>query len=434
MVFLIILALILLNGVFSMAEIALISSKKYRLENANKKESKSAKTALELRENPSRFLSTVQIGITLIGILLGIYSGDHLTDDLEIWLSGIPFLKNYASSLAVGMIVISITYVSIVLGELFPKQLGLSYPEKISILLSPFMKVVSILTSPFVWLLSTSNDALSKLFRVHAPKRNRISEEEIKSIIREGTNTGEVQDIEQQIIEKVFQLGDQKIGALVTHRNHLVTFETKESWQTIREKVEHQKHSAYPVCKNGNVDEILGVVLLKDLFPVMREEGTTDLSPLLKQPLYLNENTFVYDALALFKLEKMHYGIVVDEYGITQGILTMDDMLDALVGGATEIDYDATHITVRDEHSWFVDGQYPFRDFADYFQIDPSLVAPDEFNTVAGYIIQYHRTIPKIGTKIPIDSYTLEILDMDGQRIDKLLVRKNHTTNTISKK
>ena len=256
-------------------------------------------------------------------------------------------------------------------------------------------------------------------------KRNRISEEEIKTIIQEGTNTGEVQDIEQQIIEKVFQLGDQKIGSLVTHRNHLVTFETMESWKSIREKVKHQKHSAYPVCKDGNVDEILGVALLKDLFPLMLEEGTVNLSQLIKQPLYLNENTFVYDALALFKQEKMHYGIVVDEYGITQGILTMDDMLDALVGGATEVDYDATHITVRDEHSWFVDGQYPFRDFTDFFKIDPSLVAPDEFNTIAGYIMQYHRTVPKIGSRIPIDSYTLEILDIDGQRIDKLLVRKN---------
>jgi putative hemolysin len=420
---LIILGLVLLNGIFSMSEMSLVSSRKFKLESEKKKGNNGAKTALELSENPTKFLSTVQIGITLIGILLGVYSGENLKSDVTEFLITFKPIKDYASNIATGIIVVFVTYLSIVLGELLPKRLGMTYPEPIAILLAKPMKFLSKMTSPFVWLLTTSNDVLLKIMGIKKTTESKVSEEEIKSIIKESADGGEIQDIEHNIMERVFELGDRKVNSLFTHRNEIVYFTIDDTWEDIKHKINQEKHSAYPVTKSKDLDDILGIVLLKDLFTPTTDENF-DIRDYIKTPIYFNESTLAYRVLELFKKEKMHYGIVIDEYGTTVGIVTMDDFIDALVGDATEIEQEEYQITVRDENTWLVDGQYSAIEFIKYFDIELQEDFQIKFTTVAGLLIHINNTLPNLGDKFEIGNYELEVIDKDGQRIDKILVTK----------
>ncbi len=420
---LIIISLVLLNGMFAMSELSLVSSKKYKLESAKKRGSSGAKTAIDLSENPTKFLSTVQIGITLIGILLGVYSGENLTNDVKEILLQIPVIAPYAQSLSVIIIVIFITYLSIVLGELFPKRLGMTFPEPIIIIMARPMQILAKITSPFVWTLTISNDLLQHIFGIKKISESKVSEEEIKSIIKESAEGGEIQDIEQNIVERVFELGDRKVNTLYTHRTDIVFFDENDTWEVIREKINTEKHSAYPISTDKNLDRVIGIVLLKDLFSGNWEKDF-HISQYAKQPLFLNENMYAYNVLELFKREKMHYGIVIDEYGTTQGIVTMDDVVDALIGDVTEIDQDEYKIIERGPNSWLVDGQFSAIDFAKYFDLYFDEETRDEFTTVAGLIIYMSNHLPEVGDKITTGDYVLEVIDKDGQRIDKVIVTK----------
>ena len=420
---LIILGLVLLNGIFSMSEMSLVSSRKFKLENSKKKGSKGAKVALELSENPTKFLSTVQIGITLIGILLGVYSGENLTQNITDYLVQFDVIKDYAQDIATGFIVIFVTFLSILLGELLPKRLGMTFPEPIAILLAKPMKILSVITSPFVWLLTTTNDILLKVMGIKKTTDSIVSEEEIKSIIKESAQGGEIQDIEHNIMERVFELGDRKVNSLFTHHSDIVFFTLADTWEEIKNKINQEKHSAYPVSKTNNLDDIIGIILLKDLFtPSIEKEF--NIKDFIKQPIYFNETTYAYMVLEVFKKEKMHYGIVVDEFGSTQGIVTMDDVVDALVGDVTENDQVEYQIIQRNENTWLVDGQYSIIDFIKYFAIDLEEVYQLNCRTVGGLLIYNNNTLPEIGQTLEIDNYLLEIIDKDGQRIDKILVTK----------
>ena len=419
----IILILVLVNGVFSMAEMSLVSARKFKLENAKRKGSTGAKAALELSENPTRFLSTVQIGITLIGILLGVYSGENLTNDFQFFLDNIAFIKPYSHDVAVGLIVLFITYISIVLGELLPKKIALVYPESIAITLSKPMKIISLITAPFVWLLSVTNDFLLKILGIKSNLESKVSEEEIKSIIKESVDGGEIQEIEQNIVERVFELGDKRLKSLQTHRTDIIFFNLDDDFETISQKITTEKHSAYPVCTNHTIDEVIGIVLLKDLF-INDKTKPFHLKDYIKEPVYVNENTFSYNLLETFKSKKIHYAIIIDEYGSTTGIVTMDDVLDALVGDVTEDNQSEYSIFQRDENSWLVDGQYPLSEFMKYFKINDEEINTNPFVTVAGLFLDKSSSIPNVGDKIKIDTYRLEIIDKDAQRIDKIIVIK----------
>lgn len=419
---LIILLLVMLNGVFAMSELSLVSVRKFKLENAKRRGSSNAKIALELAENPTKFLSTVQIGITLIGILLGVYSGENLTTDFSQTISKIEILAPYADPIATGLIVLFITYLSIVLGELFPKRLGMTFPEPISMFVAKPMRLLSKITAPFVWLLSISNDFLLTLFGIKNTSESKVSEEEIKAIIKESAEGGEITDIEQDIVERVFELGDRRINTLFTHRTELVYFNLDESWDVVREKINNEKHSAYPVCRDNDLDDIVGMVLVKDLF-APKLELNFDLRKIYRKPLFINENSFAYQVMDLFKKEKMHYGIVIDEYGSTMGIVSMDDVIDALVGDTNESDLEEYQLTQRDENSWLVDGQYAIIDFVKYFDLD-TLLKTKGFTTVAGLMIHKTASIPDVGDKVTIENLQLEVVDKDGQRIDKIMVTR----------
>ncbi len=417
----IIIGLILLNGIFSMSEMSVVSSKKYKLEKAKKKGKKGANVALSLSEKPTYFLSTVQIGITLIGILLGIFSGDKLTEDLTKFIAKSSSLTHYAEEIAVGTIVVLITYLSIVLGELVPKRLGMAYPEQIAIIIAKPMQLLSILARPFVLLLAVSNDVILKIFRIKNIDNQSITEDEIKSIIKESADTGEIQNIEQDIVQRVFELGDRKVNTLFTHKSSIVYLNLEDSFELIKKKINDEKHSAYPVCKDDNIDDIVGIIIIKDLFVDFNEEKF-DLTNYIKPALFINENMTAYKVLEQFKKDRMHYGIVVDEFGSTIGIVTMDDIVDALLGNVTDQNQTEFEVYQRDEFSWLVDGQFAAADFVKYFDLE--LKQNDKYTTVAGLFIHEFDSLPIIGDKITLENFTLEVIDKDGQRIDKLLVTK----------
>lgn len=404
-----------------MSEIALVSSRKSRLESSAKRGDMNAKIALETANQPNRFLSTVQIGITLIGILMGIYSGENITDTLQLRIEQYPTFAPYSHTIAVTMVVVCITYFSLIFGELIPKRIGLAYPEKISKIMARPMKALTQVTSPFVWLLTNTGDLFIKFFKIKSTPDNKVTEEEIKQIIQEGTEGGEVQEIEQDIVERVFHLGDRKISSLMTHRNDIVFLDVNYTAESLRKKVSEELHSVYPVM-DGDKDNIKGVVFLKDLFTHIDDDHFR-LVDYIKEPKFLIENTSAYRALQQFKDTKIHFGMVTDEYGHIQGMVTMNDLLEALVGGADEFYKDDFSFEEREDGSWLIDGHYPFADFLHYFELDE--LSPDfEFNTLGGLILQELKHIPKPGEKIQWKEFELEVIDMDGARIDKLLVKK----------
>ncbi|WP_409070950.1 hemolysin family protein [Flavobacterium sp.] len=402
-----------------MSEIALISSRKSRLETAAKKGNKSAKTALDLANSPNKFLSTVQIGITLIGILTGIYSGDKITEDVEYFVSGFEAIAPYAHSVAVGIVVVILTFFSLVLGELLPKRIGLNHPEAIAKAMAMPMKVISIITAPFIWLLTTSTEFLLKILQIKPTADGKVTEEEIKAIIKEGTEVGEVQEIEQDIVERVFHIGDRKVNSLMTHRSSMVYLSMDDTLEEIKSKVLDELHSVYPVCEE-NLDEVVGVVFLKDLFANF-EKGNFDLRSIAREPSYFIEHTSAYKALENFKKTKVHYAFITDEYGVFQGIITLNDILEALVGDAADFDDDEYKLIAHEDGSWLVDGQYSLHDFLTYFDMD-ELTTDYEVTTVSGFIITELGAIPKEGDKLIWNKLEFEAQKMDGVKIDKILI------------
>lgn len=402
-----------------MSEIALISARKNRLETAAKKGNTSAKTALDLANSPNKFLSTVQIGITLIGILTGIYSGDKVTEDVKLFFEGFELTQPYAHSVAVGVVVVILTFFSLVLGELLPKRIGLNHPEGIAKAVAVPMKVVSTVTAPFVWLLTSSTDLILNVLKIKPTADGKVTEEEIKAIIKEGTEVGEVQEIEQDIVERVFHIGDRKVNSLMTHRKGVVYLSLDETFEELKEKVLGELHSVYPVC-NENLDEVVGVVLLKDLFANI-ETGDFKLNEVKQDPVYFIENTSAYKALENFKKSKVHYALVTDEHGMFQGIITLNDILEALVGDAADFYEEEFQLIAREDGTWLVDGHYSLHDFLTYFDLD-DLLNDYEVTTVSGLILTELGDIPKQGQKLIWNKLEFEVMDMDGVKIDKVLV------------
>ncbi len=402
-----------------MSEIALISARKNRLETAAKKGNTSAKTALDLANSPNKFLSTVQIGITLIGILTGIYSGDKVTEDVKLFFEGYEITQPYAHSIAVGVVVVTLTFFSLVLGELLPKRIGLNYPEGIAKAVAVPMRIVSTVTAPFVWLLTASTDLILDVLKIKPTADGKVTEEEIKAIIKEGTEVGEVQEIEQDIVERVFHIGDRKVNSLMTHRKGVVYLSLDDTFDEIKEKVLGELHSIYPLC-NENLDEVVGVVLLKDLFANL-EKGDFNLVEIKQDPVYFIENTSAYKALENFKKSKVHYALITDEHGMFQGIITLNDILEALVGDAADFYDEEFQLVAREDGTWLVDGHYSLHDFLTYFDLD-DLLNDYEVTTVSGLILTELGDIPKQGEKLIWNKLEFEVIDMDGVKIDKVLV------------
>jgi putative hemolysin len=411
-------ALIMLNGLVVLSEIALISAKKSRLDITAAKGDKNAKTALKLQEKPEVFLSTAQIFITVIAILEGVYSAERFNKYLVPPIENMGFVKPYAATIATVIIVILVSFLSIIFGELLPKRIAMIKAEQIARGSATPMYFLSRVTHPIVWLLTKVTNLIFKIFDIKQAEDNKVTEEEIKAMVSEGSEHGAIQEEEKEIIERVFHLGDRNITSLMTHRTDIVWLDVNESIDSIKEKIKESLHSVYPLC-DGDVDTIKGVVYIKDMYLQPDEPLTTH----LKKALFVPENNSAYQVLEKFKNTKIHYAFIVDEYGTIHGMITINDILKAIVGEMPEDEDDDYSIVERADGSYIVDAQIQFYDFLRRFEKTEWMNdGEQEFDTLAGFIIYERKHIPSTGETFDWRGFTFEIVDMDGHRIDKVIV------------
>lgn len=417
----IILLLILLNGVFAMSEIAIISARKHVLEKKSKGGHKGAATALKLATDPDLFLSTIQIGITLIGILTGIFSGEalggHLAKLFVEW--GTPMAV--ALPVAKILVVAVVTYMTLVFGELVPKRIGMASADGVAQFMARPVYWLSVVAKPFVWLLAKSTSWLVSLCGIKGDGA-KITEEEIKSIIQEGTEHGEVTKVEQDIMERVLLMGDLKVGSIMTHRADVAYIDVSADVEAIRDVFKTDLHDNYPVV-NSSLDDVVGVITLKELI-LHLNDSNFDLQSLMMPIQAVYEDMSIYDCLE--KLMAEHhagFALVYDEFGECQGVITLRDIFEGLVGVVNADEEDPQIVARADGNSWLVDGQCSFYDFLVYFDMEDVSDATD-YNIIGALILSRLGRFPETGEKITWNDFTLEVVDMDGVRIDKVLVTR----------
>ncbi len=417
----IIIGLILLNGLFAMTEIAMISARKSNLSTEAKNGSESARLALDMAERPDRMLSTVQIGITLIGILTGIYSGSKLAGGFADWMESLGMSEVYSESVAQITIVVIVTYLTLVFGELLPKRIGMSVAEKVAKFMVRPMNFLAAISSPFVWLLSKSTAFIFSLLGLHE-EGSKVTEEEIKSIIQEGTDNGEVQPVEQDIVERVFLMGDLTVGSIMTSKHDLVWFDIEMTADEVRKVMSEEIYENYPVA-DGDLDHVKGFASLKDLFIELNKPDFC-LKNLIQPATYFHENMSVYKMLEQMKSLNVCRGLVCDEFGGCIGIVTLKDMMEGFVGSmGEEAPDEASIIKCEGREAWLVDGQCSLYDFLTYFDCE-ELLEDNDFTTVAGLCLNQLDRIPATGEQFDWHHFRFEVVDKDEARIDKLMVTK----------
>lgn len=398
---------------------ALVSAKKNRLEAGAAKGDKNSKIALDLKENPEIFLSTTQIYITLVSILTGVYSGERFSIYLQPYIENINFLKPYADTVSIVIIVIIVTFLSILFGELVPKRIALMNPERIAKGIATPIKWLSSISYPLVWLLSSISSGIFKLFNIKPNADTQVTEEEIKAMINEGSELGTIEEEEKDIIERVFHLGDRNITSLMTHRTDIVWFDVNEEQSSVKEKIKEFQHSVYPVCSE-TIDNIEGIIYVKDMFL----KPDIPLKELMRKALFIPENNSAYQVLEKIKRTKIHYAFIVDEYGSLLGMITVKDILNAIVGEMPEEEDDEYEIIERNDGTYLIDGQIQFYDFLTKFDKTVWInEGENEFDTLAGFILHELKRIPSTGDTFEWRGFQFEIVDMDGHRIDKVLVK-----------
>lgn len=416
----IIIILILLNGVFSMSEIALISARKSRLTADARKGSKGAETALKLAEDPDRFLSTIQIGITLIGILTGLYSGAALAEDVGLMLQRAGLQPRLAHTLGQIGIVTIVTYLSIVIGELVPKRIGLAVANSAAKLIARPMRVLSIAAMPAVWLLSASTSLLVKLLGLKASD-NSVTEEEIKSLIQDGTDAGEVRKVEQDIMERALVLGDLRVLSIMTPKVDVSSLRLDMTAEEVREQLSAELHNAYPVYCNQNRNAVCGIVTLKQLILTLDSPGFK-LSDVVSDPVYFPESMSVYDALDQMKGKGVNFALVCDEFGDMAGVVTPSDILDGLVGIMPQQTTNPGIERNEADGTWIVDAQIPIYDFLNHFDLE-ELYSPASYSTLGGLILEELRRVPVDGDTLEWKGLSLKVLNMEGAKISRVEVK-----------
>ena len=412
--------LIIINGLLVMSEIALVSARKTRLEAMAKKGDQKAGAALALSENPEKFLSTAQIFITLIAILTGVYSGEKFGHLVQPSIEKIALLQPYAKTISTVIIVIIVTFLSIIFGELVPKRLGMLRAEKIARLVAGPMNFLSVVTYPIVWLLSKISQLFFKIFNIKTSGDNAVTEEEIKAMISEGSEHGTIEEEEKDIIERLFHLGDRNITSLMTHRTDIVWFDEQETVQDFKDRFDVLTYSTYPVC-NKVVDDITGVIFVKD---IVKASPATLLKDLAVQAMFVPENNSAYQLLEKFKSSQIHSCFIVNEYGTLEGMITLNDVLEAIIGEVPQSGQDEYGIVERHDGTFLIDAQIPFYDFLSHFEKTEWMNEGEhDFDTLAGFVLHELKHIPETGERFEWNGFDIEIIDMDGQRIDKLLVK-----------
>lgn len=429
----IVIVLILINGFLSMSEMAIVSARKSKLEIEHKQGNTKATDALKLSNNPDNFFSTLQIGITLIGILTGLFSGEAFAANLsEILSKWFPSISAYSFAISKTIIVLLVTYSTLVFGELFPKRLGLSKAETIAKFIARPMMVLSKICYPLVWVLAKSSTLVASLFGLNKTKDAPVTEEEIKNMMKESLEDGEIEEVEHDIVERAFNLSDRKISSIMTHRSEIIFLDIKESKECLQKKIEANVYNTYPVV-DGNVDNVIGFVHLKHLFANINKDNF-DLKKLLSKVSYFPESINVYDALEQFKRNRIKSGLIIDEFGSVVGIVSLKDIMEALVGEMLE-ENETGDIIKRDNNTYIIDGRYSFYDFLAFFDKEELFSDDTSFNTISGLIINTLHEIPHEGQKLEWENFVIEIIDMDGVRIDKVLVQINENIineNSIS--
>jgi putative hemolysin len=423
---LIVLLLILLNGLFAMAEMAIVSARRARLKHAANQGDRGAKVALTLAENPGRFLSTVQIGITLIGVLAGAFGGATLSKALAVWLAAeFPAAAEYAEAISIGAVVVSITFLSLILGELVPKRLALSRPEAIASRLARGMALLSRIAGPVVWLLSGATEIVLRLLPIRHGSEPAVTDEEIKVLMQQGAESGHFHPIEKSIVDMALRLGDRRVSALMTPRTQVEWLDLEDPLEETQQKIRESHYSRFPVAEGGR-RHIVGVVEVKDLLAGELAGRGFDVRAAMKPPLYIPESAPALKALETFRRTGAPIALIVDEYGDFQGIVTLEDLLEALVGDLPEPgQQEEPSVTQRADGSWLVDGMLPIDQLKDTIGLAH---LPDEdeasYQTVAGLVMDRLRRIPKAADWFEIDDHRFEVVDMDGRRIDKVMVSR----------
>lgn len=418
----IIILLVVLNGIFAMAEIALVSSKKVLLEDLAGKGSKGAKISLKLLEEPEKFLSTIQIGITLVGIVAGAYGGLALAEDVEPFFVKFNIPLEYIKELSLITVVAFITYLSLLIGELLPKTIALNNPEKISVKLAPLVYSLSVASAPVVSFLSFSTKILTKIIRVKKIDKPPVTEDELKMLIEQGRKYGVFEQKESEMVKSVFRFYDRKAYSVMVPRQEIVWLDCNKTIKEITETIYQNNFSKFPLC-NGSLDNTIGILHVRDFFLKHSNNNAVELKNIVVQPLIIPENLAAKDILEKFRETKIYIALVVDEYGSIQGMITLHDLIENVFGELPEITDKIEHdFFERADGSFLVDGSVQIDEFKDKFKIE--FDGEENYSTLAGFILYKLNKIPGLGDKFTFAGFEFEVVDMDGKRIDKVLVRR----------
>ncbi|MET3666765.1 hemolysin family protein [Caulobacter sp. 1776] len=414
--------LVLLNGVFSMSELAVVSARKARLQGFAERGDKGAKLALAMAEHPTRFLSAVQVGITLIGIFAGAYGQATIAGALDKWLEGFPPIAKYSEGIATTIVVIGLTYVSVILGELVPKRLALMFPDAIARRMAPFLAVVATVLRPFVTLLTVSTAAVLKLMGVRDERNNGVTTEEMEAVLAEGADAGLIEPEERAMINEVLRLGDRPVRVAMTPRRDLFWVSLADSPETVLSEIRASAHSRILVATDDDLDGGVGVVLKKDLLDACLGSEPLDLKAHVQQPVAIPETMSLLKALQVFKQTSLHMALVVDEFGSLQGAITPLDLLEMIAGDFPENhEDDEKRILRREDGSWLIDARLDIQELNDH--LGENFEANGGYHTVAGLILDRLGRIPVEGEHVEIGAFDLEIVDMDSSRIDKVILK-----------
>ena len=420
----IIVILIAANGLFSMAEIAVLSARRTRLQQRAEEGDRKAQAALELAKAPSRFLSTIQIGITLIGILTGAFSGTTIADWLAPELNRIGWIAPHGAVVSFGIVVVAITFLTLIFGELVPKQIALNNAERIAAAVAPFMCGLSRLALPVVHLLSVSTALVLRLFKTRTAPDTTVTEEEIKLMIEQGTQEGVFEPTEQAMVERVFRLGDRTVYSLMTPRPEVVWLDPNERSEEIQHKITSNTHTHYPVAE-GRIDNIIGMVNSKDLLSQNLSCLPVDLRSVLRPALFIPESMSALEVLERFKEKRSHAALVIDEHGGFQGLVTTSDILEAIVGDipARGESHEADIIR-RADGSWLVDGTVLADELKELLDADRLPFEGEHlYETLGGLVMAFLGRVPRSGDGFDWEGFRFEVVDMDGHRVDKVLIR-----------
>jgi putative hemolysin len=418
----VIVGLALLNGLLSMSEMAMVSARKFRLQQKASEGSSRAKTALALINEPSQFLASIQIGITLIGVFAGAFGGANITAELERNLLNYPLAAPYASAISMGIVVMVVTLLSLVLGELVPKRLALGHAETISLIVAKPIKLLSIISLPAVKFLSMLTEGILKLLRYKTPTEEGVTEDEVRMMVEQGTQLGVFEKEEESIINRTFRLSDQAVSEVMTQRLQLVCLDVDDEIDFNVQKIVESHHSFFPVYEES-IDKVIGIISVKKLFAFQRVGALTEIRGHLEEPLYVAESMAALKLLEMFKTSGNHFAIVIDEYGGLSGAVTAIDLLESIVGDLPDSRQKQFDNAVqREDGSWLIDGIMNISKLEGLLKFPEKDFLGHEYQTLGGFIMGELGKIPKEGEIVHWKNWTFEVMDMDGNRVDKVLI------------